>query len=86
MRSTVTTHYEYRLMRVDSESEIARLAAEVRQAIRQTGRISQAVTRIAAEAGLLAGEVGALAAESGQEFLPESAPAPRSAPDDEPSP
>jgi hypothetical protein len=67
------------------EGEVARLVAEVRRAARQTGRVSQAVTRVAAEVQCLADVVGALVAQCGEGFPLGSAPVPRSAPDGEPS-
>jgi len=79
-------------LRADSESEVARLATEVRGAVRQTMRINQVVTRVVAElrsltgeVDALAGEVGALAAEHRQEPPVGIVPGARSAPDGESS-
>jgi hypothetical protein len=44
------------------ESEVDRLVVEVRRAVYQAGRVSQAVTRVAAEVACLAGVVDAVAA------------------------
>ena len=86
------SRYNPHLSGTGSDRELARLAAEVGRAVRQTGRMNQAVTQVVAEVQSLTGEVdvlvvevGALAAERDQESSGEIVPAARSALDDEPS-
>lgn len=67
------------------ESEVDRLIAEVRRAVGQTGRVSQAVTRVAAEVACLAGVVDAFAAECDEGCPPRIVPVPRCVPDGSPS-
>lgn len=62
----MTARYNHTISVRDSEAELARLTAEVYRAAHQTGQVSQAVTRVAAEVRCLADEVDALAAEYGQ--------------------
>jgi hypothetical protein len=88
----VSPQYHPHLSETGSDGELAALAAQVSRAVRQTGQMNQAVTRVAAELqsltgeiDVLAGEVGALAAEGDQESAVGIVPGARSAPDDQPS-
>jgi hypothetical protein len=90
--SGVDTRYDQNPLGADNESEIARLAAEVYRAVRQTVRVNQAVTQVVAEmqsltgeVDVLAAEVGALAAERDQGRCAKVVPVARSAPDGESS-
>lgn len=86
------TRYDQDLLGAGSENELARLAAEVYRAVRQTVQVNHAVTRVVAEmqsltgeVDVLAAEVGVLAAELGQEPCVEVVPVARSVPDGESS-
>lgn len=70
-----------RLGRTSKKSEVDQLMIEVSRSMHQTGRLSQAVTRVAAEIKCLADVVDAFAAEYGQGPAPKTAPAPRYVPD-----
>lgn len=63
------------------KNEVDQLMIEVGRAVHQTGRISQATTRVAAEITCLADVVDAVVAEYEQERLLGIVPAPRCAPD-----
>lgn len=62
--STVDAHDSSRpLPWSGNDQEIIRLVTEVSHAVHQTGRVSKAITRVAAEVAELMGQVDALAAQ-----------------------
>lgn len=69
------------VMGAGHESEVELLMVEVRRAVYQTGQVSQAVTRVAAEVACLAGVVDAFAAEYREGCSPGIGPVPRCVPD-----